>query len=444
MKYSLHNNIKLYIGLAACAIATSCAPEIDNAKPDQNTGSAKADFSKYIAIGNSLTAGFADGGLYLEGQQQAFPLLIAEKMKAHGGGDFKSPFFTESQSNGSGYIRLKDLVNGQPVTEAVTDKLAIRGLSPTGKPLYTKYTEEINNLGVPGMRLDMIDKPGVGTVQGNPYFERLLPDGASPLTNYLGYATSKNHTFFSFSLGNNDALGYATNGAVATDATNILTDTATFGKNLRTIITKLTENNQKGVIATIPDVSAVPFLTTVTRQALLQAASAASQAQGGPAVTALFIETKTGTRPATDKDMFVLPFASSGLLGKPNALKIPYGLHPNNPIESKYVLDEAEVVEVQTRITQYNEKIQEVAKNRNLALADIHSFLNKVKNGYVYNGVVISNKYITGNVFSLDGIHLTPMGYAIMANIFIEATNAKYGSQLDKVDATKCRGVKMP
>lgn len=435
------NNIKLYIGLAVLSVAASCAPEIDNSKPNGNAS--KPDFTKYIAIGNSLTAGFADGGLYLEGQQQAFPVLIAEKMKAHGGGEFKSPFFTESQSNGSGYIRLKDIVNGQPVTESVTDKLAIRGASPTGGYLYTKYTEEINNLGVPGMRLDMVNMNGLGTTQGNPYFERLLPDNS--LMSYAEYATSKNHTFFSFSLGNNDALGYATNGGVAKpDGSSTLTDIVTFGNNLTNFINDLTTNDQKGVIATIPDVSAVPFLTTVTRQALLQAATAASQAQGGPAVEAIFIETKAGTRPATDNDLFVLPFASSGLLGTPNAQQIPYGLHPLNPIESKYVLDEAEVTEVKTRIAQYNEKILEVAKNNNLAVADIHAFLNKVKNGYAYNGVVISNKYITGNVFSLDGIHLTPMGYAIMANIFIEAINAKYGSQLGKVDAMKYRGVKMP
>ncbi|ERJ58650.1 SGNH/GDSL hydrolase family protein [Sphingobacterium paucimobilis] len=436
-------NIKLYIGLVACALVASCAPEIDNAKPNENTGTSKPDFSKYIAIGNSLTAGFADGGLYLEGQQLAFPVLIAEKMKAHGGGEFKSPFFTESQSNGSGYIRLKALVNGQPVTEPVTDKLAVRGLSPNNTPLYTKYTEEINNLGVPGMRLDMVDLQGLGTIQGNPYFERLLPGNS--LMTYQAYATSKNHTFFSFSLGNNDALGYASNGGVAkSDGTSTLTDITTFSNKLTSFIKGLTGNKQKGVIATIPDVSAVPFLTTVTRQALLQAATAASQAQGGPAVTALFIATKAGTRPATDKDMFVLPFASSGLLGKPNEQQAPYGLHPNNPIESQYVLDEAEVAEVKTRIDQYNKKILEVAKDNDLAVADIHAFLNKVKNGYVYNGIVISNKYITGNVFSLDGVHLTPMGYAIMANIFIDAINTKYGSQLDKIDAMQYRGVKMP
>lgn len=438
----LNYNIKLYIGLAACAVATSCAPEIDNTKPHENSAASKPNFSKFISIGNSLTAGFADGGLYLEGQQNAFPLLIAEKMKAHGGGDFKSPFFTAEQSNGSGYLRLKALVNGQPVTETVTDKLAIRGQSPTGGYLYTKYTEEINNLGVPGMRLDVVKIPGVGAL--NPYFERLLPDNAVLSTSYINYATTKNHTFFSFSLGNNDALGYATNGAVTTDLTNRLTDTATFGVNLREFITALTSNKQKGVIATVPDVSAIPFLTTVTRQALLQAATAASKAQGGPEVTALFIATKSGTRPATDKDLFVLPFASSGLLGKLTKPNQPYGIHPENPIESKYVLDETEVNEVQTRIAQYNEKIKEVAKNKDLAVADIHSFLNKVKNGYVYNGVTISNKYITGNVFSLDGVHLTPMGYAIMANIFIESINAKYGTQLDNVDATSYRGVKIP
>ncbi|MBL1410930.1 SGNH/GDSL hydrolase family protein [Sphingobacterium faecale] len=438
-------NIKLYISLISCGIAASCAPKIDNAKPIENTSASKADFSKYIAIGNSLTAGFADGGLYLEGQQLAFPVMIAEKMKAQGGGEFKSPFFTESQSNGSGYIRLKALVNGQPVTEEVTDKLAVRGLSPLDKPLYTKYTDEINNLGVPGMRLDMVDLKGLGSPLGNAYFERLLPDDAATTT-YRQFATSKNHTFFSFSLGNNDALGYATNGGVVKpDGTSTLTDIVKFETNLKAFIKDLTGNKQKkGVIATIPDVSAVPFLTTVTRQALLQAANTASAAQGGPPVEALFITTKAGTRPATDNDLFVLPFASSGLLGKLNDQNIPYGLHPYNPIESQYVLDETEVAEVKTRIDQYNNMIREVAKDNDLALADIHAFLNKVKNGYVYNGVIISNKYITGNVFSLDGVHLTPMGYAIMANIFIEAINAKYGSQLDKVDAMKYRGVKMP
>lgn len=429
-------NINFYIALAAIGVVTSCKPTIEIDVPASNN---QVNFSKYVAIGNSLTAGYADGGLYLSGQKNSFPNMIAEKMKRFGGGEFNTPYFTEAQHNGSGYIRLKALVNGQPVMETVTTDLAIRGLNAAGDPLYTKYTGEISNLGVPGMRLDMAFYPGVGTTAGNPFFERLLPDNDN--TSYFTYATTKNHTFFSFALGNNDVLGYATNGAAApTGPTNTLITTAVFTERYNQFITALTANNQKGVVATIPDVTATPYFTTVTNAALLAAASKAA----GVTISALYIQTKTIPRIATDKDLFVLPFSSSGLLGVPNAQGYPYGLDPRNPIADKYVLDQSEVVEVTTRINEINTVIKTIANNKGLAVADVHAFLNKVKSGYNYNGIAISNKFITGNAFSLDGIHLTPMGYAIMANIFIDAINSKYSTQLEKVDASEYPAVLIP
>ena len=425
---------KLYIGLLALGMVVSCKPnlEVESSTP----ANSEVNFSKYIAVGNSLTAGFADGGLYLEGQINSFPNMIAEKMKAHGGGEFNTPYFSESQFNGSGYIRLKALDAGRPVTENVTDNVAI-----IGNNVLAKYTgNEIHNLGIPGMRLD---HSGVNLVSAaNMYFARLLPDNEVGTKSYQQFVANRNHTFFSFSLGNNDVLGYATNGAVNDNpaGTTVLTSTAVFKAVYTQFINQLTANGQKGVVATIPDVTAVPFLTTVTRQALLAAASQAA----GTQIKDLYIATKTGPRTATDEDMFVLPFSSAGLLGKPNAQQIPYGFHPLNPIEDKYVLDAQEAVSVQNHIVEINKIIKEIAESKNLAVADIYSFLNKVKSGYNYNGVIISNKFITGNAFSLDGIHLTPMGYSIMANVFIDAINAKYKTKLEKVDATKYRAVKMP
>ncbi|WP_258861905.1 hypothetical protein [Sphingobacterium spiritivorum] len=58
--------------------------------------------------------------------------------------------------------------------------------------------------------------------------------------------------------------------------------------------------------------------------------------------------------------------------------------------------------------------------------------------------MAVSNKFITGNAFSLDGIHLTPIGNAIVANVFIDAINSKYGSSVSKVDVSQFRGVKLP
>ena len=430
----LFKNTTLYTGLLSVLIAAACKPEIKGFEP--TTG--EANFSKFIAVGNSLTAGFADGGLYLEGQKVAFPNLIAEQLQQAGAGDFRSPLFSESERNGSGYLFLKDLVNGQPVLENVSENLAYRA---PGR--LSKHTGDIENLGVPGMRIDLSTFGPFSAA--NMYFERLLADGDVGTKTYIDYATEKDHTFFSFWLGNNDVLGNAMNGGVTDpeDPTTTLTQVATFEQIYKVFVEKLTAKDQKGVLATIPDVTSIPFFTTVTRTALI----AAVTAQSGQEIKDIFIQTGAGTpRAATDKDLFVLPFSSAGLLGSTSTENpYPYGLTPQNPVESQYVLDSDEVAVIQERVKAFNTIIKKVAEEKKLALADAHTYLNRVKNpGIIYNGVAVNASFITGNAFSLDGVHLTPMGNAIMANLFIDAINAQYKSKIAKVDATRYSGVKFP
>ncbi|MDO7742317.1 MAG: G-D-S-L family lipolytic protein, partial [Pedobacter sp.] len=201
-----HYIFKSILAVAVIAMA-SCKPELKTITPSKGT----ADFSRYIAVGNSLTSGYADNGLYLEGQQNSFPLMIATQMKTVGGGEFYTPFFTEAQSDGSGYVRLASFTaTGLPVIVPVADKVAVRGPGP----LYTKYTGELNNYGVPGIKLGLITYNLYGNL--NPYFERLLP-GVPPnnTTTYLDFVTAKPFTFFSMWLGNNDILGYATTGGAS-------------------------------------------------------------------------------------------------------------------------------------------------------------------------------------------------------------------------------------
>lgn len=75
---------------------------------------------------------------------------------------------------------------------------------------------------------------------------------------------------------------------------------------------------------------------------------------------------------------------------------------------------------------------------------DAHAMLNEYAAGKAANVIPVSAAYIQGNLFSLDGIYLTPLGYAIAANGFIAAINAKYGSSIPIVDVTKYHGVKFP
>ncbi|WP_222537438.1 SGNH/GDSL hydrolase family protein [Pedobacter polysacchareus] len=426
------NSKYIFRSMIAVAILgmASCKPELSTITPSKGN----ADFSRYIAVGNSLTSGYADNGLYLEGQKNSFPEMIAAQMKTVGGGAFYTPFFNESQADGSGYKILKGFTPaGLPIIGDQNTKTAVRATAPT--VLLTKYVGEINNYGVPGIKLVHINIPQYGNL--NNFYERMLPTDFpnNTSTTYLNFVTSKPFTFFSMWLGNNDILGYATSGGA--NPADQPTDKNAFASLYADAANKMTANNAKGVVATIPDILKTPFFNTVTLNSLLAAVHVTA-----PTINTIYIKTgKNATRAATVKDYFVLPLSSANLIGTG---AVPYGLFPSNPVESQWVLDEDEAGIVSDYVASYNTTIKAVAANKGLAVVDAFALLREYGAGKVVNGVPISAAYITGNLFSLDGIHLTPMGYALVANEFIRSINSKYGSSIPIVDVTRYRGVKFP
>lgn len=84
---------KLYISTIAAALlfTVSCQNDFENSTEDVVVTSGEANFSKYIALGNSLTAGYRDGALYSSGQAESYPSMLAMQMKLAGGGEFKQP-----------------------------------------------------------------------------------------------------------------------------------------------------------------------------------------------------------------------------------------------------------------------------------------------------------------------------------------------------------------
>ncbi|OAQ40419.1 G-D-S-L family lipolytic protein [Pedobacter psychrophilus] len=384
-----------------------------------------ANFTRYISLGNSLTAGYADNGLYLAGQLNSFPSIIAQQMKLAGGGEFLQPLFSTAQKNGSGYLKYGGLsASGSPNLIPVTTDLGVRGTTTIpgfgSVTLYTKYTTDINNYGVPGIKLRDIKLAVYGNVNG--FYERLLPGNAGTnSTTYLDFATAKDFTFFSNWLGNNDVLAYATTGGVG----DFLTPKADFNNMYAELLDKLTAKGAKGIVATIPDVSSIPYFNTVTVAAVLAGVKAQA-----PTVTALYIATSTGARAATSEDLIILPFPTS--LISPLTF---YGLSPLNPIESKYVLDKDEVAIVRDFVGSYNTSIKTLANAKGLAIFDAFEYLNTLKGtGRIIDGVTLNSSFIQGKVFSLDGVHLTPMGYAVVANEMMTQINLKYGSTLPKVN----------
>ncbi|RYY10100.1 MAG: hypothetical protein EOO36_21135 [Cytophagaceae bacterium] len=285
----------------------------------------------------------------------------------------------------------------------------------------------------------------------NPFFERLLPatlPGA--LTSYLQYVQERvatlKPTFFTNWLGNNDVLSYATAGGA--DPTSVLTPVADFTTKYKQVLAVLTSGGAKGVVATIPNVNNLPIFTTV-KAAAVKAAIRSNTALPNAAAASLYIRTGAGTvREATDADYILL--TAQAVIGTPTpGVALPVGIGYSatlaNPLPSQYVLDTDEAAAVVARTTELNTVIRGEATARGLALFDANVYFQGIAaSGLVTNGVSNTTGFITGNLFSLDGVHPTSRGYALVANEIIKAINAQYGASVPQVNPNNYSGVLLP
>ena len=69
----------IYLAIIAAGFA-SCEPEFEN-EVGANYTAGDADFTSYVAIGNSLTAGYMDGTVSRGGQVNSYPKSSQQKQK---------------------------------------------------------------------------------------------------------------------------------------------------------------------------------------------------------------------------------------------------------------------------------------------------------------------------------------------------------------------------
>ena len=425
-------------------VAVSCEPKLDDFKPSAGS----ADFSKYISLGNSLTAGYADGALYLTSQTYSYPNMIAQQMKLAGGGEFKQPLmFDELGFGGKRILKLNPTLDcsGNPVAGAPPSwgTVLAEGTPDARNILSIAIDGPYNNLGVPGAKSFHLLAPTYGNL--NPYFKRFASNPQT--TSVLAQAMEMDATFFSLWIGNNDVLWYAMEGGAAD---NITSQDAFSGAYL-TLLDGLTANGAKGLVASIPNVTSVPFFTTVPYNGLDLTEQQAEQLnQAYSAVND--ISFTRGNNPWVISD----PFSQNGLgmrQIKPNELvllTVPqdslkcFGWGTMVPIPGKYILDESEIAAITIAVDNYNLTIKSLAEAKGLAFADANLFMKTAKSGLVYDGLRFSPTFVTGGVFSLDGIHLSPRGNAIIANFFIDAINEHYNANVPHVNISDYPGILFP
>ncbi|MBZ9632412.1 G-D-S-L family lipolytic protein [Salegentibacter sp. LM13S] len=493
-----------YIAILSLGIV-SCEPEFDNPVDEPGAYSnGEADFTRYVALGNSLTAGYADNALYITGQENSYPNILAQQLdKTQDIEEFTIPFMSD---NAGGL-----LLGGNQITNNRLVLAAGEGGSDPSPQVYTgmQATTEVgnvlqgpfNNMGVPGAKSYHLGFSGYGNVQNlatqsaNPYFVRFA---SSPNATVMEDALAQNPTFFSLWIGNNDVLGYATSGGTgefqlnnldpSTYGPNDITDPNVFGSIYSEMVQALVANATGGVLINIPDVASVPFFTTVPTNAIpLDAQTAgvlnqqfsayntqvlpglvqagfitAEEAQArqinfaeGQNYVTLQDESLTNINQAVQGPPFNLDPQTAGLLSQlrqatptdlipltsAGFLGTTVGGNPNMingvsvPLGDQHVLTNAEQEMVRTATEKYNQVISGLAQVNDLALVDANAMLRQLaEGGIAYDGGTVTAQFATGGAFSLDGIHLTPRGYAIVANRMIEEINATYNAEVPKVN----------
>tara|TARA_B100001059_G_C17750201_1_gene536720 strand:+ start:1 stop:1278 length:1278 start_codon:yes stop_codon:yes gene_type:complete len=351
-------------------------------------------------------------------------------------------------------------------------------------------TGPFNNMGVPEAKSYHIVAPEYGSVanvplgSANPYFARMA---SNPGATILEDAASQEATFFTISeIGGNDVLGYATSGGTGIvqtgnpDQTTYdpadITDPELFTNVFSSIVQTMTANGAKGAVVTIPSIVNLPYFTTVPYNAVPLDSATADQLNAGyeayneglqAALEALNepesftqeevnrrkINFTTGSnavviidedltdleainpdfaglaqyRQATAEDFLVLTSASF--------IGTTVGDNPDDingltvPLADNWVLTPEEQNNIQVATDAYNAAITNIGITNNLAVIDLDGLLSEAAStGAQFDDFIMTTSLVFGGMVSLDGIHLTTRGYALMAKKILEGIDATYGS----------------
>lgn len=362
----------------------------------------QATFTKYVALGDSLTAGFSSGSINSTFQSTSYPALLARQF---GTADFQQPLV--SPPGLPGILQLVRLVP-TPV------------IAPTpgsGVPTNLNLPRPYDNLAVPGANVhDLLTKTS-STSANDPTDLILRRLGFTQLQQGL----SLHPTFVTLWIGNNDALGSATAG---TD--QLLTPLASFESDYKTIVGAIAASGAKMAIANIPDVTSIPFVTTLTR-------FIPNPATGRPAlINGNFVPLIGPDGPLQPGDFVLLTATAELAVGH----GIPVALGGAGiPLSNSVVLNASEAANIRARVNQYNAVIAAAATQAGAALVDVNSQLTTLATtGVDVGGITYSSAFLSGGVFSYDGVHPTKFGYAFIANLFIDAIDNKFGNDVEEVN----------
>ena len=416
----MNSTQRVLLALAAASVALAGCSKIGPiTQPAVKGGS--ANFGTFVAMGTSLSAGFESGGLVDRHQVQSFPYLFAKQAG--------SPFTIPSIDN-DGIPQLLQLVSINPLVISNAGRVL-------GNPTNIAQPFAYSNMAIPGALLfDVGDSSyyGAGNPIGRPttFFDIIQRHRGLILTQVASLSPS----FISFEYGANEVLGPATEGG-----TIPVLPSASYAVLLDGTLTALQGlcPNAHIAITNVPDVTTIPFVTTFPPVVL--DASGSPVLFGGLPIPLIGSEGGV-VGPLGLGDYVLLTAADSMAIGcgfPTNTFSYVSGAPGNGrPLLDSEVLSSVEATAISATVDGYNSAIATEAATRGMVVVDLHGLLlQAATTGVTYKGSLYTSDFVTGGLFSLDGVHPTDLAHGIVCNMMINEVNQTFGSNIPPVNLTQ-------
>ena len=424
----------------------------DTAPSGPTAGLGTLTVTGYVAVGNSLPAGYQSNGWYESSQKYSYPNLIAAQLRACGARvTFVQPLWSDP---GTPLSPFSSIPSQYFILSLIGPVIGVDPTKTAGSPENLTYLFPYNNLSVPGAFIyDFLNAKDAGSCWSalggtpNPLFTTTLRGSGTQFQQLKLLAPS----LVTFEFGDNDVLAYATSGGAA-PITQLAQFQPLYAQALDSLRTALGAAATI-LVANIPDVTSFPFTTTIPSQGLVLTQAQADGLNAltqnafgfvaGPNGFIAYTDTGSAAHPSQIKKLTSSDYV---LLTCPqDSLKnAGWGL-PNKPIPGIYVLDAGEVGMAKAAVSQYNSWIATVALQFNAVVVDVHGLLATIDaSGLTYAGQTLTSEYVIGGTFSLDGVHPTSKGQGLLANEFIKALNTSKGASIPLVDIGTLPGIPAP
>jgi len=389
-----------------------------------------ADFTRFVVLGDSYGAGFQSNSLNERHQAWSWPGIVARQA-----GLTLCPANALATDN----CFAQPLVSYPGIgPELILQSLTVGPVngSGLGTPLMTTFARPYNNLAVPGATLGAtLTITGAEQPTANEptpvTFGRFILRG---LGTSVQQAVAQQPTFVAIWLGGNDYLGAALAGTPTR-----LTATADFKQRYEAILDSVIAGAPGAgfVVGSLPN-QIPPYFTLVppfivdpvTRQPILGP-------DGNPIY--YFGDLGGGVLGQLPVGSYVTLDARSQLAqgyGIPPQLAAlpPFNQLPNagKPLADQYFLTPTETAAIVARVAEYNTVVSQAAAARNIPVADIRGLFDRVTStgGLHVGPVTVTPAFVSGGFYSLDGFHLTDLGYLLFANEYIKAINGAYDTEI--------------